>query len=41
MVKKFIEPNFQDIIFTLSTVGLITQKCFSVSYHLNLKNLIT
>jgi len=25
---NFIEPNFQDIIFTLSTVSLITQKQF-------------
>ena len=29
VMVNFIEPNFQDIIFTLSTVFLITQKCFS------------
>ena len=29
VMVNFIEPNFQDIIFTLSTVILITQKCFS------------
>jgi hypothetical protein len=28
VMVNFIEPNFQDIIFTLSTVSLITQKCF-------------
>ena len=26
VMVNFIEPNFQDIIFTLSTVSLITQK---------------
>ncbi len=26
VVVNFIEPNFQDIIFILSTVSLITQK---------------
>ena len=29
VMVNFIEPNFQDIIFTLSTVSLITQKWFS------------
>ena len=28
VMVNFIEPNFQDIIFTLSTVSLITQKPF-------------
>ena len=28
VMVNFIEPNFQDIIFTLSTVSLITQKQF-------------
>ena len=29
VMVNYIEPNFQDIIFTLSTVSLITQKWFS------------
>jgi len=29
VMVNFIEPNFQDIIFTLCTVSLITQKWFS------------
>ena len=28
VMVNFIEPNFQDIIFTLRTVSLITQKPF-------------
>jgi hypothetical protein len=28
VMANFIEPNFQDIIFTLRTVSLITQKPF-------------
>ena len=28
VMVNFIEPNFQDIIFILSTVSLITQKQF-------------
>jgi hypothetical protein len=28
VMVNFIEPNFQDIIFTLSTVSLITQRPF-------------
>jgi hypothetical protein len=28
VMVNFIEPNFQDIIFTLSNVSLITQKQF-------------
>jgi len=28
VMVNFIEPNLQDIIFTLSTVSLITQKQF-------------
>ena len=34
VMVNFIEPNFQNIIFTLSTVSFITQKQFSD----NLKN---
>jgi len=28
VMVNFIEPNFQNIIFTLSTISLITQKQF-------------
>ena len=28
VMVNYIEPNFQDIMFTLSTVSLITQKQF-------------
>jgi hypothetical protein len=34
VMVNYIEPNFQDIIFTLSTVSLITQKQFLWEWEL-------